>query len=204
MSNSCLKQLLIIAVVSLLPLKSVCETPAPKAHHYYFDDVAQFAPTAGGIVLSLAGVKARNPWRERIAVTVTSMIINEALVQTFKHTIHSTRPDGTDRHSFPSGHASRAFRGAEVVRTEFGWGWGAGAYAIAAGVGALRIHHHRHRFGDVVGGAAIGVLSARAAYWLLPLERRLFKWDKTNVTTMAAPIIDPTSRTYGASLALIF
>ncbi len=194
-----------LVIVSLaLPLQGLCDEPAHKARHYYLDDIGQFVPTIGGVVLSVAGVPARHSVRERLAVTLTSMALCEAGVWTLKHTIHSTRPDGTDRHSFPSGHAARAFRGAEIIRSEFGWGWGAGAYAVAAGVGALRIHHHRHRFGDVAAGAVYGFFSARAAYWLLPLERRIFGWDKSDVTAVAVPVCDPTSRTFGASLAIVF
>lgn len=188
----------------LMPLQALCSDPGQKAHHYYLDDVGQFLPTIGGVALSAAGVPARHSVKERLAVTLTSMALCEAGVWTLKHTIHSTRPDGTDRHSFPSGHAARAFRGAEIIRTEFGWGWGAGAYAVAAGVGALRIHHHRHRFGDVAAGAVYGFFSARAAYWLLPLERRIFGWDKTDVIAVAVPVCDPASRTFGASLAIVF
>lgn len=188
----------------LMPLQALCSDPGQKAHHYYLDDVGQFLPTIGGVALSAAGVPARHSVKERLAVTLTSMALCEAGVWTLKHTIHSTRPDGTDRHSFPSGHAARAFRGAEIIRAEFGWGWGAGAYAVAAGVGALRIHHHRHRFGDVAAGAVYGFFSARAAYWLLPLERRIFGWDKSDVTAVAVPICDPVNRAFGASFAIVF
>lgn len=196
--NILLLSLLLLTLVGM-PMRAVADD-----HRYYLDDIGQFVPTLGGFALGIAGVEARHSWRERIAVTLTSMALCEASVWTLKHTIHSTRPDGSDHHSFPSGHSARAFRGAEVVRTEYGWGWGAGAYAIAAGVGALRIHHHRHRFGDVAAGAVLGVLTARAAYWLLPLERRLFGWDKTTVTAVAVPLADVSTRTFGASLAIVF
>lgn len=197
-----MKRILISLLIIVFALSSV--SAADKARHYYFDDVMQFAPTVAMPVLSLCGIKSQHSWRERIAVTITSMAICEGVTYTLKHTIHSTRPDGTDRHSFPSGHAARAFRGAEIIRSEFGWGWGAGAYAVAAGVGALRIHHHRHRFGDVVGGAAVGFLSARAAYLLLPLERKLFGWDKSNLTAIVAPVADLQSGSFGAHVSLIF
>lgn len=199
-----LPAILVTLLTILMPLQALCSDPGQKAHHYYLDDIGQFLPTIGGVVLSAAGIQARHSVKERLAVTLTSMALCEAGVWTLKHTIHSTRPDGTDRHSFPSGHTARAFRGAEIVRTEFGWGWGAGAYAVAAGVGALRIHHHRHRFGDVAAGAAYGFLSARAAYWLLPLERKLFGWDKSTVTAMALPVCNLPGRTFGASVAIVF
>ncbi len=175
-----------------------------EAKHYYLDDIAQFVPTIANFGLSVCGVKPRHDWKERIALTATSMIICEGVTFTLKHTIHSTRPDGTDRHSFPSGHAARAFRGAEMLRSEYGWAWGAGGYAVAVGVGALRIHHHRHRFGDVAAGAAIGFLSTRAAYLLLPFERKLFGWDKTRVTAIAAPAYNPENRTLSLTASITF
>lgn len=176
----------------------------PHAKRYYVDDVGQFVPTVANFGLSICGVKAKHDWRERIALMATSMLICEGVTYTLKHTVHSTRPDGTDNHSFPSGHAARAFRGAEILRSEFGWGWGAGGYAVAVGVGALRIHHHRHRFGDVAAGAAIGFLSARAAYLLLPLERKLFRWNKSDVTAVAVPSWSPESRSLSLSASVRF
>lgn len=174
------------------------------SHRYWLDDIGQFVPTLAIPALSLYGVKSKHSWRERIAVTVTSMALCECVTYTLKHTIHSTRPDGSDRHSFPSGHSARVFRGAEIIREEYGWGWGAGAYAVAAGVGALRIYHHRHRFGDVAGGAAIGFLTARAAYLLLPPERKLFGWDKSEVTAFASPVADLGNRQFGVQMTIIF
>ena len=185
--------LVIAALIALAPAKATAQDVlVPEAKSYLLDDIGQFLPMAMNFGLKAAGVKGKYDWRERIALTLTSTVLCEGTVYVLKHTIHSWRPDGTDRESFPSGHAARAFRGAELVRHEHGWYWGAGAYAIAAGVGALRIHHHRHRFGDVVGGAAVGILSANAAVWLLPLERKLFGWDKKDQkapTIAAVPVI---------------
>lgn len=201
------RRLLAALMALTVCLASMADTPAapPKARHYLLDDVGQFVPLIAMPALGLCGVEARDPWRERIALTVTSMALCEGVTYTLKHTIHSTRPDGTDRHSFPSGHAARAFNGAEIIRHEYGWGWGAGAYAVAAGVGALRIHHHRHRFGDVAAGAVTGVLTARIAVWLLPFERRLFGWDKDDrITAMVTPVYSHNTRTAGLAAAIFF
>lgn len=198
--------LLAILVFSapLLSAQTPTEPERPEAKSYIIDDIGQFVPTAMGLGLNVFTGSARHDWKERLALTVTSAAICEGSVFILKHTIHSTRPDGTDRHSFPSGHAARAFRGAEMVRSEFGWGWGAGAYAIAAGVGALRIHHHRHLFVDVAAGAAIGFLSTRVAYILLPLERKLFGWDKESIHAVAVPAFSADTRSIGITAALTF
>ena len=175
-------------------------TDAPKPKHYYLDDVAQFVPSLANATLTLCGQGVSMHWRERIALTLTSAVICEGTTLALKHIVHSRRPDGSDYNSFPSGHTSRAFRGAEMLRAQHGWTWGAGGYAVAIGVGALRIHHHRHRFGDVAAGAAIGFLSARAAYLLLPLERRIFGWNRSQVTAVAALSITPGSISVTASV----
>ena len=103
------------------------------------------------------------------------------LTNALKYTVCEMRPDGSARNSFPSGHSATAFMGAELVRLEYG-GWaGAGSYSVASATAALRVYNNRHWFNDLLGGAAIGILSANVGYWLLPLERRLldqwFGWD---------------------------
>lgn len=196
-----------IAFILALAVSMPAFAQTHSGHHarrYYLDDVAQFVPAIANFGLSVCGVKPKHDWRERIALTATSMIICEGVTYALKYTVHSTRPDGTDNHSFPSGHSARAFRGAEMLRSEYGWGWGAGGYAVAVGVAALRIDHRRHRLGDVAAGAAIGFLSARAAYLLLPLERKLFRWRSSEVTAVAAPSWSPETRTLSFAAAITF
>lgn len=166
------------------------------------DNVAQFIPGISAPFLGLTGINSKHSFRERMAVTITAFAIDEIIVQGLKFTIHSTRPDGTDRKSFPSGHTSLAFAGAEIMREEYGWLWGGAGYLWAIGVGALRIHHHRHRFIDVAGGAFAGFISARIGYLLLPIEKKIFKWDKKYSSVSVIPIINKNS--LGGSMCLIF
>jgi membrane-associated phospholipid phosphatase len=83
-----------------------------------------------------------------------------------KHSIDATRPDG-GRHSFPSGHTSLAFTGAEFIRNEYGWRWATPAYLAAGFVGWSRVHAKKHYTHDVVAGAVIGMLSNHD-FWLHP------------------------------------
>ena len=80
------------------------------------------------------------------------------------------RPDGTDNHSFPSGHTAVAFCGATVLHKEYGkispWISVAG-YAVATATALDRVRRNRHHWGDVAAGAAIGYLSAEAGYWIV-------------------------------------
>lgn len=75
-----------------------------------------------------------------------------------KYAIDADRPNGGGQ-SFPSGHTAAAFMGAEFIRKEYGWWWGAPAYAAASWVGYTRVESNNHYWRDVLGGAALGVLS---------------------------------------------
>lgn len=76
-----------------------------------------------------------------------------------KSSVEERRPDGSGDDSFPSGHTSISFAGAEFIRKTYGWGWGVPAYAAASFVGWSRVHTQDHWGHDVAIGAAIGVLS---------------------------------------------
>lgn len=79
------------------------------------------------------------------------------LTQGLKYVFNETRPNGGS-HSFPSGHTSAAFAGAEFIRKEYGWWWGMPAYAVASYVGWSRVESREHYTRDVLAGAAIGIL----------------------------------------------
>lgn len=152
------------------------------------DDLLRFVPAIAGLGLGEFGVEAEHPFVERLAVTATSGIAVIGSVYALKYLVHRERPYGQGMDSFPSGHTALAFWGAEIVREEYGWGWGIGAYTLATGVAILRVYHSQHWETDVLAGAAIGVLSARLGYLLLPWERRIFGWD---ATTTIAPSYNP-------------
>ena len=89
------------------------------------------------------------------------------------------RPNGSDNLSFPSGHTSNSFLGAEFMAQELNSKsvyYGIVGYAFATTTGLFRIYHQNHWFSDVVAGAGFGILSTKAAYLLYPYVRnRLFK-----------------------------
>jgi membrane-associated phospholipid phosphatase len=86
-----------------------------------------------------------------------------ATTAALKYSVNETRPDGGSR-SFPSGHTSLSFTGAEFIRKEYGWAWGAPAYMVAGFVGWSRVESNRHYTRDVLAGAAIGIL-ANHDFW---------------------------------------
>jgi membrane-associated phospholipid phosphatase len=99
---------------------------------------------------------------EVAAEVVRAQLVSQATTEILKRTTRRERPDGRSRHSFPSGHSAAAFATATVVQAEFGWRFGVFAYAFAGWVAASRVQIQRHYLSDVVAGAAIGILGARA------------------------------------------
>lgn len=80
----------------------------------------------------------------------------ELATYSLKYSVDEQRPNGGGQ-SFPSGHTSMAFMGAEFIRKQYGWGWGVPAYLGASFVGWTRVWSGNHWTRDVVAGAAIGI-----------------------------------------------
>ena len=168
------------------------------------DDQIQYLPAAAFIGLDYLGVKATHPLRERIAVVVTSYAAMGTIVRGIKWVINEERPDSSKKNSFPSGHTATSFTGAELIRIEYGPAAGGCAYALATGIAFMRLYNDRHWLNDVIGGAGFGILSARVGYWLLPIERRLFKWDQSSVTTAVVPVYNPADNSFGMAMTVVF
>lgn len=155
------------------------------------DDYLQYAPFAAYLALGASG-RGSHRFVEHLAAGASAYAVLGVLVNGLKYTVCDMRPDGTTRNSFPSGHTATAFMGAELLRLEYGGWLGAGAYVAAAAVAAMRIYNGRHWLSDVLGGAAIGVVSANAGYWLLPLERKWFGIrTRTDARLTAVPFLVP-------------
>lgn len=144
----------------------------------HFDDWIQYAPVVTFAGLGF-GVRSDHDFAERLCITATAYAVQGILTNAIKYTVREQRPDSEARNSFPSGHSATAFMGAELVRREYGGWWGAGAYAVAATTALMRVYNDRHWSNDLLGGAAIGILSADIGFWLMPLERRWFHLDGT-------------------------
>jgi membrane-associated phospholipid phosphatase len=120
----------------------------------------------------------------RLAVAGADMIraqvVSQIWVQTLKYSVGRERPDGSNNHSFPSGHAATSMATSAVLMRHYGWKVGVPAYAVAAYVAASRVHDNRHYLSDVVFGAAMGIASERTvtlhstryAVLLMPTGRR--------------------------------
>ena len=110
-------------------------------------------------VASLTTVLVLQDWKglKQGALAGVSTI---GMTYALKYLIKKERPDGSDKHSFPSMHTSVSFTGAAFIQRRYGWKWGIPAYAIASYVGWSRTYAKKHDWWDVVAGAALGAGSA--------------------------------------------
>lgn len=171
------------------------------------DDYLRFVPSATHLLLGSVGIKSKHNFKERFLISATSHAAMLIMGYGLKYAIHEKRPNMTDYHSFPSGHVAMAFTGAELLRQEYGTTYGIAGYALASGVAFLRLYNNRHWFNDILMGAGIGILSAKIGYWMLSIERKLFKINKksNNTSTIAImPTYNPIDKTYMMSVNALF
>jgi len=92
---------------------------------------------------------------------VRAMVVNEVVIQTLKYTVRRERPDLSDKHSFPSGHAGTTFALATALERHLGWKGAAPVYLFATYVATSRLHDNRHYLSDVVFGSTVGIIAGR-------------------------------------------
>ncbi|MBQ6965955.1 MAG: phosphatase PAP2 family protein [Bacteroidaceae bacterium] len=153
--------------------------------HHFMKHSAQFEPkgdvcnwrdyAVGGMpllanwTLKAAGVKSRSKLERMLTANAMAFGISFGVSEALKHSVSETRPDLSNNHSFPSGHASFAFVSATILSREYGYisPWiTMGSYVTAAGTELLRVKHNKHWMSDLYMGAGIGVMSTNLAYFL--------------------------------------
>ena len=172
----------------------------PEGSRIAADEYLRFLPLAMSAALAFSVPDAS--WFRRgelLLQTGTALVCTAALTKGLKLIVDSPRPDASDSNSFPSGHCALAFAGAELVRVQYGWAWGSAAYVCAIAVAGMRLYNDAHWFSDVLAGAGIGILGAQLSRLLLPLEKKLLKFDLS-----LSPGIDPVSGVVCATLAYKF
>jgi len=91
-----------------------------------------------------------------------AMIVNNVILVSLKVAVGRERPNGENEHSFPSGHAANSFVLAGVASHYYGWKAGLPLFALSTLVALSRVEGGKHFPSDVVFGATLGYLSARA------------------------------------------
>lgn len=129
---------------------------------------------AGLILIAVYGNTFWKPWA---LIMILSVLVLAVFVLALKFLIRRRRPEGewgkiyraTDPHSFPSGHAARAFLFA-VLAIGLGPSWLAWVMVIwAPMVSMARVMMGVHYLSDVVAGVVIGIIFGIAILILIPL-----------------------------------
>jgi hypothetical protein len=156
-------------ILNLAVRHEVVQHNLPK---YKIDNYIQYLPAASVYLLNLAGIKGKNNFKDRTFILGIAAIYTAISVNALKYTVRENRPDDSQRNSFPSGHTTVAFMGAEYLWQEYKdvspW-YGIGGYVIAAGTGFFRVYNNKHWIGDVIFGAGLGMLCTKLAYVTYPL-----------------------------------
>ena len=120
---------------------------------------------AGFILIWLLGPPS---WRPMVQSLVIAILLTAVLVLILKFSVRRRRPEGswgniyrnTDPHSFPSGHAARAFMIA-VVASALAPAWLAVLLWVWAPLVAIaRVAMGVHYVSDIIAGAILGILVA--------------------------------------------
>lgn len=134
--------------------------------------------------LLIVFITASQDWKYRALVMTVSFIILAVIVLFIKFTVKRRRPEGewgkiyrsTDPHSFPSGHAARAFLFA-VLALGLGPAWfGIILIIWAPLVTFSRVLTGVHYLSDVFAGAIIGIFAGMVILVLLPQIDPLLMW----------------------------
>ena len=130
---------------------------------FKIDDYLQYAPIVSVFAMSNLGVPAKHSIKERMLIGATAYAITAVAVNGLKYTVRDLRP------------------GIEIFYQEYkdsDFLLASSGYVVASFVGIMRIRNNRHWASDVLAGAGIGILSAKAAYWLFPVTQKIFFGDK--------------------------
>mgnify|MGYP004429824703 CR=1 FL=1 len=145
---------LLLFVLTFVPAVAQEVEGSRKAVRYSGDALLVAMPLA-----TLTSVLVMKDWQglKQAAFSTAATLGTTYLL---KYTVKKQRPDGSDFHSFPSGHTSIMFANAAFVQRRYGWKWGAPAYVLATYVGWSRTYARKHDWWDVAAGAVIGAGSS--------------------------------------------
>lgn len=130
-------------------------SPQARADKEGQADFLTIALPASAYLLTLHKDDHGGAWAltKSLAVTTLSTLALNSIID-------KDAPNGSSGDAFPSGHTSIAFSSAAFMQRRYGWRPGLPAYLVAAYVGYLRMETDDHDAADVIGGAAVGIVSS--------------------------------------------
>ncbi|MDL2222879.1 phosphatase PAP2 family protein [Bacteroidales bacterium OttesenSCG-928-M11] len=176
-------------------------------HRTYFDDFMGAAIGPSVFLFDLVGEEKHHPV-DQVFLLGGSYVLSLGPALLLKYCFPASRPQGDGKYSFPSGHTTAAFAGAQVIYKEFkdSNSWIAySGYIMATAVGAARMINNKHWLCDVLAGAGLGILGAELAYWIyFPIRNWVV--EKINLKNNTQAFLAPsfTSESIGLSLSLKF
>ena len=140
--------LIVIAILGSWP----CHADSDKDKQA---DMLMLALPTSAYILTLNKQDNEGAWAltKSLSLTVLSTIALNSIID-------KDSPNGSSTDAFPSGHTSIAFSSAAFIQRRYGWRPGIPAYLVATYVGHLRVETDDHDATDVIGGAAIGIISS--------------------------------------------
>ncbi len=177
-----------------MALRSLLELDADLSQRLRLDSsqssmkkVAAFLAHSGDSWFWVAGLAvvwlaAAGEWHAKAALLIFGILGLAATVLAVKFTIRRSRPQGewgaiyraTDPHSFPSGHAARAFMLA-LLALFLGPAWfGVLVLVWAPLVSLARVAMGLHFLSDILAGMLVGLIAGLFVLWISPLLMALF------------------------------
>lgn len=163
-------------------------THAMKGVKLSTDIVALALPAA-----ALIGTLCARDW-QGLLQGVETAAVTAAATYALKYACREKRPDGSDFHSFPSGHTAVSFATATYLTRRYGWLYGVPAYVLGTYVAWGRCFSRQHYVWDCLVGAAIGAGSA--LIFTTPFAR------KHNL--QLAPVADERTKNIGIYASITF
>ena len=146
-------------LAALAALSLLVTTPAHAESRAAWNSASNVGRTSVAVV-ALGLPALDGDWRgakQSLLAMGSASLVTGAL----KYSIRERRPDGSNNHSFPSGHTSLSFAAAASIDQRFGWKAGIPAHLVAGFVGLARVKADKHYWHDVAVGAAIGEVAGR-------------------------------------------
>ena len=118
-------------------------------------DVLLIAIPVSAIAITLFKNDYKGTWQ-----LTKGLLLTEGITYGLKVAITKSRPDFSNKNSFPSGHTSTVFQSAAFIHKRYGLKKSLPFYALAGYTAFSRINAKKHDGLDILAGAIIGVGSS--------------------------------------------